>query len=130
MSDFKKQLYDDWEFLLVAITTALTGIIFLMSPGILEDRSAYAFIVNVLDDDIFSIPTTTIGIVGIVLFIRRLKKYRSVLLTIYQFIWVILLLAYAWRAVAGYPNSSWVMAGAINIMIFLVALWGDSDASK
>lgn len=127
MSDFKKRLRQDWQFILVALTTAEVGLNFLIHPGLLEDKSTYAFIMNVLDDAVFSIPILVAGITGVILFCLNKKQYRSFLLVFYQFVWMILFLAYAWRAVSGFQNSSWIMALNINIAIFLLALWGEAD---
>lgn len=127
MSDFKKKLRQDWQFILIALTTAGVGINFLIHPGLLEDKSTYAFIMNVLDDAVFSVPIMVAGIIGVILFFLGKKQYRSFLLVFYQFVWMILLLAYAWRAISGFQNSSWIMALCINVAIFLLALWGDSD---
>jgi len=127
MSDFKKRLRQDWQFILIALTTAGVGLNFLIHPGLLEDKSTYAFIMNVLDDAVFSVPIMAAGIIGVILFLLGKKQYRSFLLVFYQFVWMILLLAYAWRAVSGYQNSSWIMALCINVAIFLLALWGDLD---
>lgn len=127
MSDFKKKLRQDWQFILIALTTAGVGINFLIHPGLLEDKSTYAFIMNVLDDAVFSVPIMVAGIIGVILFFLSKKQYRSFLLVFYQFVWMILLLAYAWRAVSGFQNSSWIMALCINVAIFLLALWGDLD---
>lgn len=127
MSDLKKRLRQDWQFILIALTTAGVGLNFLIHPGLLEDKSTYAFIMNVLDDAVFSVPIMAAGIIGVILFLLGKKQYRSFLLVFYQFVWMILLLAYAWRAVSGYQNSSWIMALCINVAIFLLALWGDLD---
>lgn len=127
MKDFKKRLRQDWQFILVALTTAAVGLNFLIHPGLLEDKSTYAFIMNVLDDAVFSIPIMVAGITGVILFCLNKKQYRSFLLVFYQFVWMILFLAYAWRAVSGFQNSSWIMALSINIAIFLLALWGEAD---
>lgn len=127
MNNFKHRLKTNWPFLILAITTALVGLNFLVNPGILDDRSAYAFIVNVLDDAVVSIPMIVSGTIGIVTFILGWSSARALLLVFYQFIWVTLCLAFLWRALNGYPNSSWIMALSISAMIFLVALWGDTD---
>ncbi|MGM0139219.1 hypothetical protein IGI65_001671 [Enterococcus sp. DIV0755b] len=127
MSDFKKRLRQDWQFILVALTTAGVGLNFLIHPGLLEDKSTYAFIMNVLDDAVFSVPIMVAGIIGVILFCLNKKQYRSFLLVFYQFVWMILFLAYAWRAVSGFQNSSWIMALSINIAIFLLALWVEAD---
>ncbi|MBO0447960.1 hypothetical protein JZO76_00255 [Enterococcus sp. MJM12] len=127
MSDLKKRLRHDWQFILIALTTAGIGINFLIHPGLLEDKSTYAFIMNVLDDAVFSVPIMVAGIIGVILFLFGKKQYRSFLLVFYQFVWMILLLAYAWRAISGFQNSSWIMALCINVAIFLLALWGDTD---
>lgn len=127
MSDLKKRLRQDWQFILIALTTAGVGLNFLIHPGLLEDKSTYAFIMNVLDDAVFSVPIMVAGIIGVILFFLGKKQYRSFLLVFYQFVWMILLLAYAWRAISGFQNSSWIMALCINVAIFLLALWGDSD---
>ena len=127
MSDFKKRLRQDWQFVLVALTTSGIGLNFLIHPGLLEDKSTYAFIMNALDDAAFSVPILATGIIGIILFCLNKKQYRNIFLVIYQFFWMILLLAYAWRAVSGFQNSSWIMALCINVAIFLLALWGDLD---
>ncbi|MCD1023457.1 hypothetical protein [Enterococcus sp. SMC-9] len=127
MSDLKKRLRQDWQFILIALTTAGVGLNFLIHPGLLEDKSTYAFIMNVLDDAVFSVPIMVAGIIGVILFFLGKKQYRSFLLVFYQFVWMILLLAYAWRAISGFQNSSWIMALCINIAIFLLALWGDLD---
>lgn len=123
----KKRIRSDWQFLVVALTTAAIGINFLMHPGLLEDKSTYAFIVNVLDDAVFSVPILVSGVIGTVLFIAGKRQFRSALLVFYQFVWMILFLAYIWRAISGFQNSSWVMALTINVMIFLTALWGDDN---
>lgn len=123
MKDFIKRIRDDWEFLVVAITTSVVGINFLVNPNLLEDRSTYAFIMNVLDDAVFSIPIVIMGIVGVILFILNKRQFRSGLLMFYQFVWMILFLAYLWRAIVGFPNSSWVSALALNVVIFFIALW-------
>lgn len=127
MSDLKNRLHQDWQFILIALTTAGVGINFLIHPGLLEDKSTYAFIMNVLDDAVFSVPIMVAGIIGVILFFLGKKQYRSFLLVFYQFVWMILLLAYAWRAISGFQNSSWIMALCINVAIFLLALWGDTD---
>lgn len=127
MSDFKKRLRDDWQFLTVAVTTAAVGINFLVSPNLLDDHSAYAFIVNVIDDAVFSVPILISGVLGSAFFVLNKKKFRSMFLVFYQFVWMILFLAYSWRAFTGHPNSSWIMALTINVAIFLIALWGDLD---
>lgn len=127
MSDLKNRLHQDWQFILIALTTAGVGINFLIHPGLLEDKSTYAFIMNVLDDAVFSVPIMVAGIIGVILFFLGKKQYRSFLLVFYQFVWMILLLAYAWRAISGFQNSSWIMALCINVAIFLLALWGDLD---
>lgn len=127
MKNFKQRIRIDWHFLVVAVTTAAIGLNFLAHPGLLDDHSAYAFIVNVLDDAVVSIPITIAGTIGIVTFTIGWVPARIPLLVFYQFIWMILFLAYLWRALNGSPNSSWIMALAINVMIFLVALWGDVD---
>lgn len=127
MKDLKQRIRTDWQFLIVAVTTSAIGLNFLAHPGLLEDKSTYAFIVNILDDAVFSIPILLGGIIGVILFVLGKQQFRAGLLVFYQFVWMILLLAYAWRALNGFPNSTWIMALAINVMIFLVALWGDSD---
>lgn len=127
MKDFTKRLRDDWQFILVALTTASVGLNFLVHPGLLEDKSTYAFIMNLLDDAVFSVPILATGIIGVILFCLNKKQYRSFLLVFYQFVWMILFLAYAWRAISGFQNSSWIMALSINIAIFLLALWGEAD---
>ena len=117
----------DWQFVLVAVTTTVVGINFLANPNLLEDRSAYAFIVNALDDAVFAVPIVASGIIGVILFTLNKRQFRSAALVFYQFVWMILLSAYVYRAAVGYPNSTWIMALAINIMIFLIALWGDDN---
>lgn len=128
MKNLLQRILGDWQFLIVAVTTAAVGINFLIHPGLLEDKSTYAFIVNILDDAVFSVPILLGGSIGVFLFILGKRQFRSVLLVFYQFVWMILLLAYAWRAITGFVNSTWIMALAINVMIFLVALWGDEHA--
>lgn len=128
MDDLIKRIRIDWQFLIVAVTTAAVGINFLVHPGLLEDKSTYAFIMNILDDAVFSVPILLGGGIGVFLFLLGKRQFRSVLLVFYQFVWMILLLAYAWRAITGFANSTWIMALAINIMIFLIALWGDEHA--
>ncbi|MDT2737693.1 hypothetical protein P7H00_11285 [Enterococcus pseudoavium] len=127
MKDFMRRFRGDWQFLLVSIATTVIGINFLVNPNLLEDRSAYAFIVNALDDAVFAVPIAIFGFIGVVLFVFNKRQFRSAALVFYQFIWMILLSAYFYRAIIGYPNSTWIMALAINIMIFLIALWGDDD---
>lgn len=127
MKDLKQRIRTDWQFLIVAVTTAAIGINFLVHPGLLEDKSTYAFIVNILDDAVFSVPILLGGGIGVFLFVLGKRQFRSVLLVFYQFVWMILFLAYLWRAITGFANSTWIMALAINVMIFLVALWGESD---
>lgn len=128
MKNLLQRIRGDWQFLIVAVTTAAIGINFLIHPGLLEDKSTYAFIVNILDDAVFSVPIVIGGGVGVFLFVLGKRQFRSVLLVFYQFVWMILLLAYLWRAITGFVNSTWIMALAINVMIFLVALWGDDHA--
>ncbi len=127
MKDLKQRIRTDWHFLVVAVTTAAIGLNFLAHPGLLDDHSAYAFIVNVLDDAVFSVPISVSGIVGVILFILNMRQFRSFFLVVYQFVWMVLLLAYAWRAVSGFPNSTWIMAACMNAAIFFLALWGDED---
>lgn len=127
MKYFTKRLRDDWQFLIVALTTAAVGINFLVNPNLLDDHSAYAFIVNVIDDAVFSVPILIAGGLGSLFFVLNKKKFRSMFLVFYQFVWMILFLAYSWRAFTGFPNSSWIMALTINVAIFLIALWGDLD---
>lgn len=124
----RKRIRKDWPFLLIALTTVAVGINFLINPNLLDDHSAYAFIVNVIDDAVFSVPILIAGVLGFVLYALGKRELRSIFLVVYQFIWMVLFLAYLWRAITGYPNSSWIMALMINIAIFLVALWGDVDA--
>lgn len=127
MKDLKQRIRTDWQFLIVAVTTAAIGINFLVHPGLLEDKSTYAFIMNILDDAVFSVPILIGGGIGVFLFVLGKRQFRSALLVFYQFVWMILFLAYLWRAITGFVNSTWIMALAINVMIFLVALWGESD---
>lgn len=127
MKDLIQRIRTDWQFLIVAVTTAAVGLNFLAHPGLLDDHSAYAFIVSVLDDAVFSVPISVGGIIGIMTFIIGWVPARIPLLVFYQFVWIILFFAYIWRTFNGYPNSTWIMALAINVMIFLVALWGDVD---
>lgn len=127
MSDFKKRLRQDWQFILIALTTAGVGLNFLIHPGLLEDKSTYAFIMNVLDDAVFSIPISVSGGVGVILFLLGKRQFRAVFLVFYQFFWMILLLAYVWRALNGFPNSTWIMTLCINFAVFFLALWGDED---
>ena len=67
MSDLLQRIRDDWHFLIVAVTTAGIGINFLVHPGLLEDKSTYAFIVNILDDAVFSVPILLGGSIGVFL---------------------------------------------------------------
>ncbi|WP_270596860.1 hypothetical protein [Enterococcus asini] len=127
MNRFKHRIRNDWQFLVVAVTTAAIGLNFLANPGLLDDHSTYAFIVSVLDDAVFSVPISITGIIGIITFSIGWVPARIPLLVFYQFVWTVLFLAYFWRTFNGYPNSSWIMALAINVMIFLVALWGEAD---
>ena len=127
MQSLLKRIQSDWQFLLIALTTTAVGLNFLTHPGLLEDKSTYAFIMNVLDDAVFSIPILISGVIGSVLFAAGKRRFRSGLLVFYQFVWMVLFLAYAWRAFTGFQNSSWIMALAINFMIFLTALWGDAN---
>ena len=127
MKDLIQRIRTDWQFLIVAVTTATIGLNFLAHPGLLEDHSAYAFIVNVLDDAVFSVPIVIGGGVGVFLFVLGKRQFRAAFLVFYQFVWMILLLAYVWRALNGSPNSTWIMTLCINVMVFLVALWGDID---
>lgn len=127
MKNLKQRIRDDWQFLIVAVTTAAIGLNFLVHPGLLEDKSTYAFIMNILDDAVFSVPILLGGSIGVFLFILGKRQFRSVLLVFYQFVWMILLLAYAWRALNGFPNSTWIMTLCINAAIFFLALWGDVD---
>lgn len=127
MKDLKQRIRTDWQFLIVAVTTAAVGLNFLAHPGLLEDHSAYAFIVNVLDDAVFSVPIVIGGGVGVFLFVLGKRQFRAAFLVFYQFVWMILLLAYVWRVVNGHPNSTWIMALCINVMVFLVALWGEEN---
>lgn len=127
MGDLIQRIRTDWHFLIIAVTTAAIGLNFLAHPGLLEDHSAYAFIVNVLDDAVFSVPIVIGGGVGVILFVLGKKQFRAAFLVFYQFVWMILLLAYVWRVINGYPNSTWIMALCINVMVFLVALWGEED---
>lgn len=127
MKDLIQRIRTDWQFLIVAVTTAAIGLNFLAHPGLLEDHSAYAFIVNVLDDAVFSVPIVIGGGVGVFLFVWGKRRFRAVFLVFYQFVWMILLLAYVWRALNGFPNSTWIMTLCINAAIFFLALWGDVD---
>lgn len=127
MNDLLQRIRDDWQFLIVAVTTAAVGINFLIHPGLLEDKSAYAFIVNVLDDAVFSVPISVCGGFGTLLFFLGKRQFRAIFLVFYQFFWMILLLAYVWRALNGFPNSTWIMALCINSAVFFLALWGDVD---
>ena len=127
MKDLKQRIRTDWQFLIVAVTTAAVGINFLAHPGLLDDHSAYAFIVSVLDDAVFSVPISVGGVFGIMTFIFGWVRAGFAVLVFYQFGWLSLFFAYIWRTFNGYPNSTWIMALAINVMIFLVALWGDVD---
>lgn len=127
MDDLIKRIRNDWHFLVIAVATTAIGVNFLLHPGLLEDKSAYAFIVNVLDDAVFSIPITVSGGVGVLLFLLGKRQFRAAFLVFYQFFWMILLLAYVWRALNGYPNSTWIMALCINSAVFFLALWGDVD---
>lgn len=127
MKNLKQRIRIDWHFLVVAVTTAAIGINFLANPGLLDDHSAYAFIVNVLDDAIFSVPILVGGVIGIILFFLNKRQFRTFFLVFYQFVWMILLLAYLWRAISGFPNSTWIMAACMNSAIFFLALWGDED---
>lgn len=127
MKDLKQRIRTDWQFLIVAVTTAAVGLNFLAHPGLLEDKSAYAFIVNVLDDAVFSVPILIGGGIGVFLFVLGKRQFRSMLLVFYQFVWMILLLAYAWRAITGFANSTWIMTLCTNAAIFFLALWGDVD---
>lgn len=127
MKEFKQRIRIDWQFLVVAVTTAVIGLNFLSNPGLLDDHSAYAFIVSVLDDAVFSVPISIAGIIGVLTFIIGWVPARIPLLVFYQFVWMVLFLAFIWRSFNGCPNSSWIMALAINVMIFLVALWGEAD---
>lgn len=128
MKDLIQRIRTDWQFLIVAVTTAAIGINFLVHPGLLEDKSTYAFIMNILDDAVFSVPILIGGGIGVFLFVLGKRQFRSMLLVFYQFVWMILFLAYLWRAITGFVNSTWIMALEINVMIFLVALWGDEHA--
>lgn len=123
--EFFRRLHTDWEFLIVAITTFLVGANFLINPGLLESGVAYSFIVDLIDDAIFSVPICLIGALGIIFFILNKRQFRAVFLVFYQFIWTILSLAYLWRELCGFHNSTWIMSLSINVMIFFVALWGD-----
>ena len=127
MKNLIRRIRIDWQFLVVAVTTAAIGLNFLANPGLLDDHSAYAFIVSVLDDAVFSIPISIAGIIGMATFVIGWLPARIPLLVFYQFVWMVLFLAFIWRSFNGYPNSSWIMALAINVMIFLVALWGEAD---
>lgn len=128
MKKIKKRIRKDWPFLLIALTTVAIGINFLVNPNLLDDHSAYGFIVNVIDDAVFSVPILIVGVTGFALYSFGKRGMRSIFLVFYQFIWMVIFLAYLWRAITSSPNSSWVMALMINIAIFLVALWGDMDA--
>jgi hypothetical protein len=128
MGDLIQRIRTDWHFLVIALTTTAIGLNFLIHPGLLEDQSAYAFIVNVLDDAVFSIPISVSGGIGSILFLLGKRRFRAVFLVFYQFFWMILLLAYVWRALNGFPNSTWIMALCINFAVFFLALWGDVDA--
>lgn len=127
MGDLIQRIRTDWQFLIVAVTTATIGLNFLAHPGLLEDHSAYAFIVNVLDDAVFSVPIVIGGGVGVFLFVLGKRQFRAAFLVFYQFVWMILLLAYVWRALNGFPNSTWIMTLCINAAIFFLALWVDVD---
>lgn len=127
MKKIRKRVSKDWHFLVLSLATVLVGINFLLNPDLLDDHSAYAFIVNVIDDAVFSIPILIIGLIGTVMFFVGNCRLRSLTLVVYQFIWMVVFLAYWWRAINGLPNSSWIMALMINIVIFCVALWGDVD---
>ncbi|MEG0078224.1 hypothetical protein [Enterococcus sp.] len=125
MKDLVHRIRIDWQFLIVAVTTAAIGINFLAHPGLLEDKSTYAFIMNILDDAVFSVPILIGGFLGVILFALGKRQFRTAFLVFYQFVWMVFFLAYAWRAATGFHNSSWIMALMINVIIFLVALWGD-----
>ncbi|MDT2756983.1 hypothetical protein P7G51_06275 [Enterococcus asini] len=127
MKNLIQRIRTDWQFLIVAVTTAAIGLNFLAHPGLLEDHSAYAFIVNVLDDAVFSVPIVIGGGVGVFLFVLGKRQFRAAFLVFYQFVWMVLLLAYVWQVVNGHPNSTWIMALCINVMVFLVALWGEEN---
>lgn len=124
----KDRFHHDWYFLLITVTTMVAGLNFIINPDILDDRSAYAFIVNALDDLVFSIPMFVLGLFGIIAFLLGKKQFRTFLLVVFQFIWMILMLAYVWRIFTGYPNTTWVLALCLNAGIFLSALWGDEYA--
>lgn len=128
MKGVRERFHHDWNFILIATATALGGLNFIINPNLLEDKSTYAFIVNLLDDLAFSIPMFIFGFVGMVLFLFGKKQYRTRFLVSYQFFWMTLFLAYLWRAFSGFPNTSWILALVLNAAIFLSALWGDEYA--
>lgn len=124
----RERFHHDWHFILVSVTTMVAGLNFIINPDILDDRTTYAFIVNLLDDLAFSIPMFVLGLSGSILFFMGRKQFRTAYLVGFQFIWIILMLAYFWRACSGFPNTTWVLALCLNIGIFLSALWGDEYA--
>lgn len=124
----RERFRHDWHFLLIALTTMLAGLNFMVNPGILDDRTTYAFIVNLLDDLAFSIPMFILGLSGSILFIFGKKQFRTIYLVGFRFIWMVMFLAYFWRALSSFPNTTWVLALCLNTAIFLSALWGDDYA--
>lgn len=124
----RERFHYDWHFILIALTTMVAGLNFMVNPGILDDHSAYAFIVSLLDDLAFSIPMFVLGFFGSVAFLLGRKQLRTAFLVSFQFIWMVLMLAYLWRAFSGFPNTSWVLALYLNGSIFLSAWWGDEYA--
>lgn len=125
MQKLKHRIQFDWHFLVIALSTTMVGSNFILNPGLMDDSSAYAFLVSIVDDTAFAVPVALVGLFGLIAFTAGWVPIRSLLLTVYQFIWVILFLAYLYRAFNGYPNSSWIMALSINLAIFFIALWGD-----
>lgn len=128
MKGVRERFRHDWNFILIAISTMFGGLNFIINPNLLEDKSTYAFIVNLLDDLAFSIPMFFLGIIGAVLFLFGKKQFRTAFLVSYQFIWMTLFLAYLWRASSGYPNTTWILALCLNVGIYLSARWGDEYA--
>lgn len=124
----RERFHHDWHFLLISLTTTLAGLNFIRHPNLLEDKSTYAFIVNMLDDLAFSIPMFLLGCIGVMLFLFGKKQFRTTFLVSYQFIWMTLFSAYLWRSVTGFPNTTWILALCLNVGIFLSALWGDEYA--
>lgn len=121
----RDRLRKDSYYLVVSLITFLCGLNFVINPDIMQDKSSYSFIVNVLDDKVFTYPMLTLGLLGTVAFFGGLIKFRSFFLVIYQFIWVILTLAYLWMAWSSSPNSTWIISSGLNVLIFLSAYWGD-----